>query len=117
MQAFEQLVQSVRSACIDLTTPGNWEQPRGRHIILMMIVFNHQSMTLLAMYEILRALVAETFKEDNSALQEEDKNLIITILKEFHEEFRAVNQTRNNILHATWIIGTPYHGYDKEKKS
>ena len=27
VQAFEQLVQSVRSACIDLTTPGNWEQP------------------------------------------------------------------------------------------
>jgi hypothetical protein len=39
VQAFEQLVQSVRSACIDLTTPGNWEQPRGRHIILMKIVF------------------------------------------------------------------------------
>lgn len=116
VQAFESLVRAVRMTCVELTTPGNSEKPRGPQIILMHVVFSHQNMTLLSMFEILRALIPEIFKHEVVKLEEEDQKLILTILKDIQKEMRSVNTTRNNILHATWNIGVPHHGHDKDQR-
>lgn len=116
VQEFESLVQSVRSACVEIATPGTWEKPRGIQINLMWIVFSYQTMTLPPLFGILSALIAELFKDKNINIEKEDKELILTILKDIDCEITTAAHTRNDILHASWMIGLPHHSLDKDTR-
>jgi hypothetical protein len=112
VQAFENLVQAVRTGCIEVAAPGTWEKPRGFQINLMYIVFNYQTMTLVPLFHLLRAMIAELFKDEELKIDEEDKTLLKKMFEDLSRDINAVNTTRNNTLHATWGIGAPHHAHD-----
>jgi hypothetical protein len=108
VQAFEDVVQATRVSCLYLTTA---EQQVG-HFNLMDIVFNHQNLTLLPLFELLRSIIAESLRQNPDLMPEEEKKLLAQIMKDVSEDIRGLNTNRNNILHAHWGIGVPHSAQD-----
>ena len=98
VEAFEQLVLIIRTACVLITSGNSGQQQR-----LMNVVFNHRSMSADNLFRIFRSLMAEILKD--APISAEDHDIITSALTQADKEFQDVVSKRNDHLHGTWFVG------------
>ncbi len=106
VQHFELMIEAIRSSCL-LICSANPNQQR-----IMHIVFGYQNMTARPLFDIFRAIVAETMqnpdtesKAADKALFAKDRTVARSVFKQMSEDMRRVTDARNDIVHGTWRIG------------
>lgn len=113
VQAFEQMVDTVRNGCVMFLSPTAFHERFAK------VVLNHQVMTAWPLFGILRSLIWEGLKA-NPNLSEEiqhkmnaERETMRSILKQIDAEYQDALKFRNDILHSTWRIGwTPNLEFD-----
>jgi len=103
VEAFEQMVHEVRSACSFLLDPKLERQ------MVVSTALHHSVMTAKPLFDILRAIVAETVKNEKvrkaKQINEETRNILSGVLRVINEQYTDLVNTRNNLLHGTWFVG------------
>jgi hypothetical protein len=103
VEAFESMVNEVRSVCIKMLqrTPEDWE--------LLNIVFHHNALTAKPLFEIMRALLAQILNDKSRiaahGIDNADRDGFFGVLREIAGEYSELVNMRNNLLHGTWFIG------------
>jgi hypothetical protein len=103
VEAFESMIGTVRSSCIQLlsvdTQYANW----------MQVPFYHESMTARPLWAIMRGVIAQMLKDEKfrkaHGIDDKDYNSFRDILACITKEIDELINSRNNLLHGTWIIG------------
>jgi hypothetical protein len=123
VEAFELMVDEVRGVCIDRT----WDaiidgtelefdsakyQDRKK---LLEIPFHHQNMAAKALWDIMRAILAEIFSQKNNPHHAEYDNFK-SLLGYMEREHSFLCNKRNELLHGTWFIGYTSHEDPDSKK-
>jgi hypothetical protein len=103
VEEFELMVNEARMACIQLCQ--NEENK------LASIALLHQSLTAKPIFEIMRAMVAETVKMSTS-MHYNERETFKSVLGQLQSEYETLANKRNDLLHGTWFIG--YRGYDDD---
>lgn len=99
VQQFEQMVNAVRFACLQLTTRGV------EHQRLMNIIFHHRSLTAGPLFEIMRSLFGEIVNDEKNSIEKNEVTAINGVLQQIHTEYQSLLERRNTLLHGTWYIG------------
>jgi hypothetical protein len=99
VQAFELMVNESRKACLFFTSKGGVPQQ------LMMIVFNHRSLTAVPLLEIFRTMVAQMLHHPDGTLEKEEVEAIKSILSQIGRDYQYLAEARNEIVHGTWFVG------------
>jgi hypothetical protein len=99
VEAFEMMVDSVRSICIALLGPNLHSNA------LPDIVLHHQAMSAKPLFDILRAMIAEIVKEHLKD-DEHERNTFAAVLAHIAKAYSDLTNMRNNLLHGTWFIGS-----------
>lgn len=103
VEAFEQMVHEVRSACEFLLDPELKRQSA------VSAAFHHSVMTAKPLFDIMRAVVAETLKNTKMRakheIDEAAENIFHGVLQTIGNEYNNLTNTRNNLLHGTWFMG------------
>ena len=101
VEAFELMVAVVRGICIDLLHQDGRD---GDHDYLLPIAFHHQVMTAKPLFEIMRATIADKLKNAHHRWHA-DRDFYRELLTFVQNDYNDLVNKRNNLLHATWIIG------------
>lgn len=101
VEAFELMVAVVRGICIDLLHQDGRD---GDHDYLLPIAFHHQVMTAKPLFEIMRATIADKLKNAHHRWHA-DRDFYREVLTFVQNDYNDLVNKRNNLLHATWIIG------------
>ena len=113
IQNFEKIVATLRGECSRILRGGQigvkWENPK-THLFQWNIcssAFHHEVMTARPVVEIWQALMAEECRAlvVLSKISERDAEAVTEIVMELVNKFRALNDIRNRLIHATWTIG------------
>src|SRR5262249_8373774 len=99
VEAFEQLVDTIRSMCIILTSH------TVKHQRLMQIVFYYETMTARPLFTLYRAFIGEMLNDKDTKIADKEKVAILGVLRTFDADYQALINTRNDYLHGTWFIG------------
>jgi hypothetical protein len=118
VEAFEGMVHETRSIAIRLLSiPTDIY-----HTELIQIALHHQVLTAKPIFEIVRAIIIEIVNASIQVQQQiqkhapefpsrpidftlADREIFFGVLKTIADEFFALANTRNNLLHAAWFIG------------
>jgi hypothetical protein len=113
VEAFESMVSTVRSACINLLS-ANTQYARW-----MQIPFYHHSMTAQPLFDIMRGIIAEMLKDEKfrkaQRVDESDYRAFLGVLAWIATEYGKLTSKRNDLLHGTWIVG--FYGLPDEATS
>ena len=99
------MVHTVRVGCVVMIGIGPYRQR------LAIVAFNHQSMTALPLFQIMRAMVMETLSPEHDDTEETKADLAREceiakpVLSQIAKDYSDAVQFRNDMLHATWFIG------------
>jgi hypothetical protein len=125
VEAFESMVAEARLMCIEIIGC------KRRQSDLANVALNHQCITAKPILDILRALIAEVMedafeaqrfhKENGTDIRQRflssigdldpikftiaERDTVKGVLKTIASEYEALANKRNNLLHATWMIG------------
>jgi hypothetical protein len=102
VQAFEHLVDEVRTGCVFFVAAGGAD-PAQRH--RAGIAFHHHSLTAVPLLEILRALVGDYMLEAARKVERGDREVVRAVLSQIAGEYQDLSRKRNDIVHGTWFIG------------
>jgi hypothetical protein len=100
VQAFELMVDAVRTSCYFFLSRGD-----GKLGQLLNVVLYHQSMTAGPLFEIVRGIYAIMADNYPEVFNEEEKRTITSVLRYCAKEYSALLELRNGLLHGTWRIG------------
>jgi hypothetical protein len=100
VEAFELMVDEVRTTCIKLMGP----TPNIFDSTLPEIAFHHQVMTAKPLFEIMRAMIAQLIK-DPDAVEDEERPIFSGVLAQISKGYTDLTNMRNNLLHGTWFVG------------
>lgn len=104
LEAFELMVYSVREECISLIDADSLNKDRTD--MLLKIVLHHSSLSAGPLSEIMRFMIAGIVTSHDSIFNENDKADVLNLLEYMADRFRGAVEKRNNLLHATWYIGS-----------
>jgi hypothetical protein len=99
VQAFELMVDAVRTGCILITT---WTAKQQR---LMNIVFHHKGVSADALFDMYRAMMAEILGDPETKMDPTDNAVTLAVLGNLANRYKALLNKRNDMLHGTWRIG------------
>lgn len=97
VEAFEMMVDEVRSTCSMLMGPNPFDDR------LPIIVFHHSAMTAKPLFDMMRAMIAQLTKGD--LIDDEERPIFAGVLAQMGQEYEKLASMRNNLLHGTWFIG------------
>jgi hypothetical protein len=121
VEAFEAMVNKVRNACIDLLAPDR----RRQHLVE--VALHHHALAAKPLCDIFRAVIIELI-DDVVAVQNgrddayrgaplmdrtgtpfrftpKDRDAFMGVLSTIAQEYDALTNKRNSLLHATWFVG------------
>lgn len=98
VEAFEMMVNEVRQTSVTLLA----RDPK--HHDLVQVAFHHQALTAKPLFDIMRAIIAETVNVPNDPLYN-DRAQYRSVLGHVQREYDNLVSMRNNLLHGTWFIG------------
>ena len=98
VQAFEQMVDSIRTPCLFYLT--NY----GRHQQRINVVLHHNALGAQALFEIYRALIVD-YMNNQTGFDAEERKTVLSILSQLAQDFSNLIKNRNYMLHGTWYIG------------
>ena len=101
VEEFEMMVGETRAICIERLSQGGQSPGQKR---LLDIPFHHSVMTAQAIFEIMRAIVAEIVNLPTSSHYKE-RDTFNTVLSMLAREYADLCKKRNQLLHGTWFIG------------
>lgn len=99
VEAFELLVRELRIGCMQLIVLKEEADDD-----LLQIVFHHQALTAKPMFEIFRALIVQTVSSHRHR-RHKHLDLYQGLLSHISKRFVDLTNTRNNLLHGTWLMG------------
>jgi hypothetical protein len=94
-------VNEVREICIERVCDGIGSSERER---LIEIPFHHQVMTAKPLFDIMRAIIAETVNAPTSP-HYQDRTTIRKLLSHIETEYSGLHSKRNELIHGTWFVG------------
>ena len=97
IEAFEAMVEKVRNNCIEILARGL------QHEDLVTIALHHGALTAKPLFDIWRALNAESFIQKKTPIRDRDD--YNAIIKQVAAEYEGLTTLRNNMLHGTWFVG------------
>jgi hypothetical protein len=97
VEAFENMVDEVRSSCMLLMGPNPFDDR------LPLIAFHHGAMTAKPLFDIMRAMIAQLAKGDD--IDDDERPVFKSVLNQIAREYNDLVNMRNNLLHGTWFIG------------
>jgi len=106
VEAFELMVNEVREICIERVCDGIGSSERER---LIEISFHNQSMTAKPLFDVMRAIIAETVNVETSP-HYADRTTFKKVLSCIETEYNHLYNKRNELLHGTWLVG--YTSFD-----
>jgi hypothetical protein len=111
VQAFEDMVDDARVACMDIASNlgGDSKSDQHLHRTLLHIIFYHQSMTAKPIFEIMRAAIGQMLNDQefqsSRGIDREDRARFLEILPIVNAEYQKLTAIRNDLLHGNWSIG------------
>jgi hypothetical protein len=113
IQNFEHIVSSLRTECSRLVKGGDLGSGvvPGNVILfywnICALTFHHDSMTAKPLVDIWQAMVSEQCRAlvALSKLSEQGHLISLEIVRDIANDIRALANTRNMLIHATWHIG------------
>jgi hypothetical protein len=111
VEAFEDMVDWMRIASMDLLSHLSDNPTQSEtHRILLHIVFYHQALSAKPLLELMRAMVAEVLNSSEYrtryGVTDAERAAVLGALKTISDECTDLIATRNNLLHATWYMGS-----------
>ncbi len=105
VEAFERVVGFIRAgcqqfACVCVQGPGT-----ALHSRLVVVIFNHRSMSADTLFSIYRSLVGEIIRSKKPSIEDSERSVVESVLRQFNTDFQMVVNDRNDYLHGTWFIG------------
>jgi hypothetical protein len=97
-KVFEMMVDEVRSSCMTLMGPNPFDDR------LPLIAFHHGAMTAKPLIDIMRAMIAQLAKRDDT-IDDDERPIFKGVLTQLAREYGDLVNMRNNLLHGTWFIG------------
>jgi hypothetical protein len=112
VEAFEDMVDEVRSACMELLYQNDKSTRNELRWMLLHIVFYQQSMTAKPLLQIMRSMVGEISKKFRDGGEPNFDNAEFSafseVIKIVDREYDQLVRTRNNLLHAQWGMEFPF---------
>jgi hypothetical protein len=112
VEAFEDMVDEVRSACMELLYQNDKSTRNELRWMLLHIVFHQQSMTAKPLLQIMRSMVGEISKKFRDGGEPNFDNAEFSafseVIKIVDREYDQLVRTRNNLLHARWGMEFPF---------
>jgi hypothetical protein len=112
VEAFEDMVDEVRSACMELIFRNDSSARSELRWMLLHIVFYQRVLTANPLFQIMRSMAGEIFKRlrDGGERNFDDAEFAAfsAVMKMIGREYTSLVVTRNNLLHAQWGMEFPF---------
>jgi hypothetical protein len=111
VQSFEDMVDEARIICMDIFSSLSGDLTHQHlHRILLHIVFYHQSITAKPVFEITRAMIGQILNDREYRakhnIDDDAQVIFFGALTSINTQFQKLVAKRNDLLHATWNIGS-----------
>jgi hypothetical protein len=105
VESFELMVNEGRETAIDLVTREAPDATDYVHRKLVEVAFHHPAITAKPAFEIMRALIADYLKQNETKTTFKEREAFSGVLSELASEYFSLVNMRNSLLHGTWHVG------------